>query len=193
YRPHDVPPDLKRRIEALIDVRAPGMGRLSPDGKAMYFGWSITGINQVWKKDGPRSFPQQFTAREGRTTAVAIPPDGAWIVLQRDRKGEENPGLYLQPAAGGPLLMVQHVPNVQTLFERVSPDSKYLYFTSNDKKFDSYVDYRWDIAKREREVVLDQDGLWHVSDMRPDGRLLLRKETGSLSAEYYEWDAAQKQ
>jgi dipeptidyl aminopeptidase/acylaminoacyl peptidase len=193
YRPHDVPPDLKRRIEALIDIRAPGMGRLTPDGKAMYFGWSITGINQIWKLDGPRSFPQQFTAGEDSTTAVAITPDGAWIVLQRDRKGEENPGLYLQPAAGGPLLSVQHIPNVQTLFERVSPDSKYLYFTSNDKKSDSYVVYRWDIAKREREVVLDQDGLWHVSDMRPDGRLLLRKETGSLSAEYYEWDPAQRQ
>jgi dipeptidyl aminopeptidase/acylaminoacyl peptidase len=88
---------------------------------------------------------------------------------------------------------VQHLPKVQTLFEQVSPDSKYVYFTSNDKKPDSYVVYRWDIAKSEREVVLDRDGLWHVSDMRPDGRLLLRKETGSLSAEYYEWDPAQNQ
>jgi dipeptidyl aminopeptidase/acylaminoacyl peptidase len=190
YRPHEVPGDLRRRIEALIDIRAPGMGRLSPDGKAMYFGWSITGINQVWKLDGPRSFPQQLTAGEDSTAAVAITFDGAWVVVQRDRKGEENPGLYLQPAAGGPLVLVQHIPNVQTLFERVSPDSKYVYFTSNDKKSDSYVVYRWDIAKGVREVVFDTDGLWHVSDMRPDGRLLLRKETGSLSAEYYEWDPA---
>jgi dipeptidyl aminopeptidase/acylaminoacyl peptidase len=191
YRPRAVPPDLKRRIESLIDIRGPGIGRVSPDGKAIYFGWSITGINQVWKLDGPRSFPQQLTAGEDSTTAVAVTPDGAWIVVQRDRRGEENPGLYLQPAAGGPLVLVQHIPNVQTLFERVSPDSKYLYFTSNDKKSDSYVVYRWDIANRAREVVFDADGLWHVSDMRPDGRLLLRKETGSLSAEYYEWDPAQ--
>jgi len=193
YRPREVPPDLKRRIESLIDIRAPGMGRLSPDGKALYFAWSITGINQVWKLDGPKSFPQQLTAGEDSTTAVAVTPDGARIVVQRDRKGEENPGVYMQPAAGGPLVMVQHIPKVQTLFERVSPDSKYVYFTSNDKKADSYVVYRWDIAKGEREVVVDRDGLWHVSDMRPDGRLLLRKETGSLSAEYYEWDPAQKQ
>jgi dipeptidyl aminopeptidase/acylaminoacyl peptidase len=193
YRPRPVPPDLGRRIESLIDIRAPGIGRLSPDGKAMYFGWSITGIGQVWKLDGPHSFPQQLTAGEDSTAAVAVTPDGAWIVVQRDRKGEENPGLYLQPAAGGPLVLVQHIPKVQTLFEQVSPDSKYVYFTSNDKKPDSYVVYRWDIAKGEREVVLEKDGLWHVSDMRPDGRLLLRKETGSLSAEYYEWDSAQNQ
>ena len=159
----------------------------------MYFGWNITGISQVWKLDGPRSFPRQLTAGEDSTGVVAVTPDGAWVVVQRDRKGEENPGIYLQPAAGGPLVVVQHIPKVQTLFERVSPDSKYVYFTSNDSKPDSYVIYRWDIEKGEREVVFDQDGLWHVDDMRADGRLLLRKETGSLSAEYSEWDPAQKQ
>jgi dipeptidyl aminopeptidase/acylaminoacyl peptidase len=159
----------------------------------MYFGWSITGIAQVWKVDGPHSFPRQLTGGEDSTSAVAVTPDGAWIVVQRDRKGEENPGLYLQPAAGGPLVVVQQVPKVQTLFEQVSPDSKYVYFTSNDKKPDSYVIYQWDIAKGKREVVLEKEGLWHVSDLRPDGRLLLRKETGALSSEYFEWDPSQSQ
>lgn len=191
YRPRPVPPELGRRIESLIDIRAPGIGRLSPDGRVMYFGWNITGIGQVWKLDGPHSFPQQVTGGEDSTAAVAVTPDGAWVVVQRDRKGEENPGLYLQPAAGGPLVLVQHLPKVQTLFEQVSPDSKFVYFTSNQKRPDSYVIYRWNIARGEREVVFEGEGLWHVSDMRPDGRLLLRKETGSLSAEYSEWDPAQ--
>jgi dipeptidyl aminopeptidase/acylaminoacyl peptidase len=193
YRPRPVPPELGRRVQSLIDIRAPGVGRLSADGKAMYFGWSITGIAQVWKVDGPHSFPRQLTGGEDSTSAVAVTPDGAWIVVQRDRKGEENPGLYLQPAAGGPLVVVQQVPKVQTLFEQVSPDSKYVYFTSNDKKPDSYVIYQWDIAKGKREVVLEKEGLWHVSDLRPDGRLLLRKETGALSSEYFEWDPSQSQ
>ena len=193
YRPRPVPPELGRRVQSLIDIRAPGVGRLSADGKAMYFGWSITGIAQVWKVDGPRSFPRQLTGGEDSTSAVAVTPDGAWIVVQRDRKGEENPGLYLQPAAGGPLVVVQQVPKVQTLFEQVSPDSKYVYFTSNDKKPDSYAIYQWDIAKGKREVVLEKEGLWHVSDLRPDGRLLLRKETGALSSEYFEWDPSQSQ
>src|ERR1700722_4023752 len=193
FRPRSVPSDLGRRIESLIDIRAPGIGRLSPDGKSMYFGWNITGISQVWKLDGPRSFPRQLTAGEDATTVAAVTPDGAWVVVVRDRKGEENPVLYLQPAAGGPLVLIQHLPKVQTIFERVSPDSKYVYFTANDRKPDSYVVYRWDIAKGEREVVFDQDGLWHVDDMRADGHLLMRKDTGSLSAEYSEWDPAQKQ
>lgn len=193
YRPGPVPPDLARRVESLIDIRSPGIGRLSPDGRSLFFDWTITGMTQVWKLDGPRSFPRQLTAGEDRTTAVGVTPDGAWVVVQRDRKGEENPGLYLLPAAGGPLVLIQHLPHVQSLFERVSPDAKYVYFTSNDAKPDAYTIYRWDIARGAREVVFDEPGLWHVSDIRADGHLLLRKETGSLWAEYSDWDPAQKQ
>lgn len=193
FRPGAVPAELSQRIESLIDVRSPGVGRLSPDGKAMFFEWSITGIVQVWKLDGPRSFPRQLTGGEDATSAVAMTPDGNWLVVQRDRKGEENPGLYLQPAAGGPLVLVQHLPKVQTHFEAVSPDSKYVYFSANDKKPDAYTIYRWNVAAGGREVVFDQDGLWHVGDIRPDGRLLLRKDTGSLSAEYSEYDPAKKE
>lgn len=193
YRPGPVPPDLARRVESLMDIRSPGIGRLSPDGRSLFFDWTITGMTQVWKLDGPRSFPRQLTAGEDRTTAVGVTPDGAWVVVQRDRKGEENPGLYLLPAAGGPLVLIQHLPHVQSLFERVSPDAKYVYFTSNDAKPDAYTIYRWDIARGAREVVFDEPGLWHVSDIRADGHLLLRKETGSLWAEYSDWDPAQKQ
>lgn len=196
YRPVALAPEVSRRIQALMDVRAPGAGTLSPDGKALYFPWSITGIGQVWRADGPRRFPQQLTAGEDSTTLADITPDGRWLVIQRDRKGEENPGLYVQPAGGGPLEVIQHVPGVQTRFEGVSSDSRYVYFTANDAKDgkrDSYVVYRWDLAKKQREVAFDaQPGLWRVSDLKDDGRLLLRKETGSVTAEYFEWDPAKK-
>lgn len=193
YRPQPLAADLARRIESLMDVRAPGIGRVSPDGKAMYFSWTITGIGQIWRLDGPRRFPQQLTGGEDSTVLAAITPDGRTLVIQRDRKGEENPGLYLQPAAGGPLQRIQHERGVQTHFEGVSSDSRQVYFTSNDRKADAYVVYRYDLAKSEKEVAFDkQEGLWHVSDLRDDGRLLLRKETGSLTAEYYEWDGAKQ-
>jgi dipeptidyl aminopeptidase/acylaminoacyl peptidase len=134
-----------------------------------------------------------MTGGEDSTSLAAVTPDGRMVVVERDRKGEENPGLYLLPAAGGPLEPIQHVRGVQTRFEEVSPDGRQVYFTANDKKPDSYVVYRWDIAKKEKEVVFDQqDGLWSLSDRKDDGRLLLRKATGSLTAEYSEWDPAKK-
>ncbi len=193
YRPRSLPPELARHIESLMDVRAPGIGRLAPSGKAMYFSWSITGVGQVWKLDGPRRFPEQLTGGEDSTWLAAITPDGRELVVQRDRKGEENPGLYLQPPGGGPLETIQHVHGVQTLFEAVSSDSRQVYFTSNDRKPDAYVVYRWDVARKAKEVVFDREpGLWHVSDLRDDGRLLLRKETGSMTAEYSEWNPAKQ-
>jgi dipeptidyl aminopeptidase/acylaminoacyl peptidase len=193
YRPRPLPAEVSRQIESLMDVRAPGAGRLSPNGKTLYFSWSITGVPQIWKSDGPRRFPEQLTGGEDNTWLASITPDGQHLVVQRDRKGEENPGLYLQAPAGGPLETIQHVKGVQTLFEGLSSDSRFVYFSSNDRAPDSYVVYRWDIGKKTREVVFDQPGLWHVSDLRDDGRLLLRKETGSMTAEYSEWDPAKKQ
>jgi dipeptidyl aminopeptidase/acylaminoacyl peptidase len=193
YRPRALAPELARRIESLMDVRAPGIGMVSPDGKAMFFSWTITGIGQIWRVDGPRHFPQQMTGGEDATALAAITPDGRALVIQRDRKGEENPGLYLQAVSGGPLELVQHARGIQTHFEAVSSDSRFVYFTSNDRKPDAYVVYRYDIAKKEKQVAFDkQEGLWHVSDIRDDGRLLLRRETGSLTAEYYEWDPAKQ-
>jgi dipeptidyl aminopeptidase/acylaminoacyl peptidase len=189
YRPRPLRPEVARRIESLMDVRAPGVGRLSPDGRALYFTWNITGIGQVWRIAGAGRFPAQLTGGEDRTELAAITPDGKTLVVTRDRKGEENPGLYLQSPAGGELQVIQHVKGVQTRFEVVSSDSRYVYFTANDKKPDTYVVYRWDVAGRNKETVFDrEDGIWSVSDIKDDGRLLLRKATGSLSSEYSEWD-----
>src|SRR5258708_33029873 len=105
-----------------MDVRAPGVGAASPDGKAMFFGWTITGTSQIWKIDAPRRFPRELTGGEDNTWLAAVTPDGRWLVVQRDRKGEENPGLYLQPVAGGALEVIQHVAKIQTRFEGVSSD-----------------------------------------------------------------------
>jgi dipeptidyl aminopeptidase/acylaminoacyl peptidase len=193
YRPRPVPPELAGRIQSLMDVRAPGIGRLAPDGRTMFFSWTITGIGQIWRLDGPRRFPQQLTGGQDSTSLAATTPDGKWLIVQRDRNGEENPGLYLQPQAGGPMQVIQHVKGVQTHYEGVSRDSRSVYFTSNDQKPDAYVVYRWDLAARQREVVLAEPaGLWHVSDVADDGHLLLRRETGSLTAEYWEWDPGKK-
>ena len=117
-----------------MDVRSPGGGQLSPDGKRLYFGWTVTGTAQVWRLDGPNTFPIQMTGGEDRTSLADITPDGKTLILSRDRKGEENPGLYLMPADGGPMKVVQHLPKVQTAFEFVSDDGKWLYFRANDVK-----------------------------------------------------------
>jgi dipeptidyl aminopeptidase/acylaminoacyl peptidase len=188
YRPQPLSPDVSRRIQAYMDISGPGMGALTPDGKRLFFGWNVTGVAQIFRLDGPQRFPVQLTGGEDSTSLAAITPDGKKLVVVRDRKGEENPGLYLQSPEGGPLTAIQHLPGVQTFLGAISLDSKTLFFTSNDVKKDAYAVYRWDLEKGGRERIVEQDGLFQVADLADDGRLLLHRATGALSADVWEWD-----
>lgn len=190
FTPAKLPADVSRRIQAMLDVRAPGAGRLTEAGKALYFSWTISGSRQIWRLDGPQRFPVQVTGGEDATSLEEITPDSRFLVLSRDRKGEENPGLYLQDAAGGALVEIQHKANVQTSLELVSDDSKSIYYRANDIKTESYAIYRYDVASKKRELVFDKEGIWSVADWKNDGRLLLAKEVGSNMAELYEYNPA---
>jgi dipeptidyl aminopeptidase/acylaminoacyl peptidase len=192
YAPPAIPPALSRRIQAMLDVRSPGAGFVSPDGKRLYFNWNVTGSRQVWRLDGPQRFPVQLTGGEDRTALAGISPDGSFLLISRDRGGEEYPGLYWQSPEGGPLHVIQHQPRVQTFAQFISDDARYVYFRANDVKPDSYAIYRWDRKGGGTERVFDQDGLWLLADHRPDGRLLLIKALGSAVTEVYEWNPASK-
>ncbi|NRF69060.1 S9 family peptidase [Aquincola sp. S2] len=173
----------------MLDLRPPGAGVLSPDGKRLYFSWRVTGVDQVWRLDGADRFPLQLTGGEDRTTIAAVSPDGRWLALERDRQGEENPGFYLQAADGGPLREVQHRPGVQTEFQHFSADSRFAYYVSNDVSRDSYAVYRYDIGAARAERLFDGQGFWRVADVQP-GRLLLVKATGSRGREWSLFDEA---
>ena len=192
YAPKPLPPEVASRIQTMMDVRAPGMGVVTPDGSRLFFGWSVTGTPQVWRLDGPDRFPVQLTGGEDRTSVAGLTPDGRFVIVQRDRKGEENPGLYLVPADGGAPVAIQHRPGVQTFFDFVTPDGEWIYFHANDQKPDAYAVYRWSTRTKAKETIVAEPGLWAIADHRDDGRLLLQKSTGALSSEYSEWDPATK-
>jgi hypothetical protein len=192
FAPPPLPADLTRSIQAMLDVRAPGMGIVSPDGKRLYFSWQVTGNNQVWRLDGPKSFPVQLTGGEDATNVVDVAPDGSFLVVARDRGGEEYPGLYLQSPDGGPLKVIQHLPRVQTFHEFISDDGRYIYFRANDVRPDAFVIYRVEHKTGTKEKIFTEPGLWSVADHRPDGRLLLNKDLGSSINEVYEYHPGTK-
>src|ERR1700686_4639048 len=117
YAPPPLPPEVSRRIQTMLDVRAPGLGRVAPDGRRLYFSWDVTGSSQVWRLDGPRAYPVQMTGGEDLTFLMTITPDGKWLLLSRDVGGQENPGLYVQSATGGPLKAIQRIDRVQPFFQ----------------------------------------------------------------------------
>jgi dipeptidyl aminopeptidase/acylaminoacyl peptidase len=192
FRAAPLPSDMSRRVQAMLDVRAPSPGVLAPDGRKLFFTWAVTGIRQVWRLDGPMSFPIQLTGGEDPTLVFDITPDGKTLVLVRDRQGEENPGIYLQSVGGGPLLVVQHKPGVQTQPMLITDDGASLYFRANDERPDAYTIYRYGFGSRSIEKVFGGDALWRLANRARDGRLLLVLDVGSNQAEYFELDEQTK-
>lgn len=188
FQPKSLPPELTRRIQSFFDIRAPGMGMIHPDGKQLFFTWKITGVTHVFKLDNPKGFPVQLTGGEDATGLVDLTADGKFLVITRDRNGEENPGLYLQSTRGGELKKIQHLPKIQTLFAFSSEDSRYIYYRSNDVKADSYYIYRYDIKTEKKELVFSDLGYWVVEDHWKDSKLLLAKAITNTASEHYELD-----
>lgn len=193
YAPPALESNLSRKIQSLLDIRSPGMGMLAPNKRTLFFSWGVTGTQQIWKMDGPKTFPIQLTGGEDSTSLQDITADGKWLILSRDRNGEENPGLYLQSTSGGPLQVIQHVAKVQTVFEFASRDGQEIYFRANDIKPDSYAIYKYNIAKKTKELIFSQDGYWVVADHKRSGQLLLAKIITNTAAEYYDFNPKTKE
>jgi len=191
YAPPPLPPDVTGPIQRLLDVRGPSTGLVAPDGARLFFNWAVTGTPEVWRLDTPLGYPVQLTGGEDPTSVVDVTPDGRLLVLSRDRGGEENPGLYIQPVDGGALQAIHHVKGSRALYGFTTHDSRSIYYAANDVRPDSYALYRYDLATRRSERILEEPGLWSIADHDDivDGgvRLLLRKSTGALTAEYHEW------
>lgn len=193
YAPPPLDSDLSRKIQGYLDIRSPGLGMLSADKKKLFFSWRVTGSSQIWRLDSPKGFPVQMTGGEDSTSAVGLTADGKWLILSRDRNGEENPGLYLQPTVGGALQAIQHKPKVQTFFEFSTADSKYIYFRANDVKADSYAIYRYEVATKKVELLFSEPGYWYISDYKEDGNMILSRAITNTASEHFEFNANTKE
>lgn len=185
FAPPALDPALKRAFSTALDVRTPGLGILTPDSNRLFFSWSVTGVSQVWRLDGPDRFPVQMTGGSESTSVAALTPDGRWVVLSRDRDGEEYPGLYLQPVNGGELVEIYRKPKVVVDYLFATDDSKSIYYSANDRTADAYAIYRYDLASKQRTLVLGDPGLWTIVDHRADGSMLVAKRTGALTSETF--------
>ncbi|MES2857266.1 MAG: S9 family peptidase, partial [Bdellovibrionota bacterium] len=163
YAPSALPKELAGRVRNLLEVQSPGLGALSVDGKTMYFTWTVSGVNQIWKIDGPLRFPEQLTSGEDPTLINEITADGKYLIVSRDRAGEENPGLYLMPTAGGEMIEIFHKKNVRTSFAFLTTDNETIFYTANDIKAESFALYGYSMSTRKRELLMSEPGVWYVA------------------------------
>jgi protease II len=184
YAPPTPDGEIKNIVEKLVDIRSPSAGIVTNDGRTLFVNWNVTGSQQIWRLDGVKSFPTQLTGGEDRSNLVDISPNNQWIVVSRDDKGDENPGVYLMKPNGGELKKVYYNPKHQTSFLGFTEDSRSLYYRTNNITVDSYAIYKYDIATDKHTIIWDKPGIWSFSDHDGD-RAILSKYNGSMHNEHF--------
>lgn len=184
---------MTNKLKKMFDITSPGMGILSPDKKTLYFTWRVTGLSQVWKINGPKSFPIQLTSGSDAVSISDIAPNGKFLIISKDLNGEENPGIFKLDLATGFIEELFRKPKVQAGFSYITQDSSTIYFTANDKTPDSYSIYKMKLSDKSIETVYDGNGVWSIADQMSDAKkLLLVKQLGSKQNEYYEFNPSTK-
>ncbi len=188
YAPPALRAEVSQQIQRMLEIREPARGIPSNDGESIYFTWNVTGKYQVWRSSKKHGFPVQLTGGENHAYLNGLSPQDDFVIISRDQKGEENPGLYLLSTSGGKLKKIFHEPKVQASFQGISEDSKFVYFSANNQNPKDRTIYRFHVPTGQIEKIFSEPGTWIVADIKGNERLLLAKLTGALSREFFEFN-----
>ena len=172
YAPPPLDPSVSRRIQTMLDVRSPGLGQVTPDGKRLFFVWNTTGTPTLWRLDGPKGVSRADDRRRGpHGRSPTSPPTASSSCSRATTAARKTPGLYVQPVEGGATRVIQHKKGSRAFYGFVQDDARTLWFRANDLKPDSYAIHRGDLAHRqERDRVLGAGPLGHRGPSRRGGR-----------------------
>ena len=186
YSPKPIPKELSAEIEAENEIRSTGLGQLSPNGRDMFFSWSVTGVRQIWKIKGPKTFPIQMTGGENGTSLSDITNDGKYLILSRDQGGDEYPTLFIQDAEkGGRLVKIFGQKKTKVSYLDQSRDGSKIYYRANDTGPTVWGIYEYDLKSKKRELLYEGKGYWWISELGSNGDMILGHALGNISREYF--------
>jgi len=185
YAPKPLDSSLTAKIERMNELRTPSLGTITPDGKKLFVSWSVTGTRQIWRLDGPKSFPVQMTGGEDSSRLLDLTIDGKSLIISRDSKGDEYPSLYLQSVNGGELKKIFGQKKVKVAYIGQPKSGRYIYYRANDTAPTTFGIYKHDLKTNKREKIFEGPGYWYISDMRENGDMILGHATGNTSNEYF--------
>lgn len=180
------PPDLER----YLNVRScSGAAPLQAEGTA--FLTNITGVNQLWRVEGPGLWATQLTFGDDRVAGLEASPDGRWLLFERDHGGDEHTQLYLMPARGGMPTALTTNPKAICKFGDFSPDGKQIAYVTTERNGTDFDAVVMDLESRARRTVYSQGGSAEVACFSPDGQhLILLKALSNVDADLYRVDLA---
>jgi dipeptidyl aminopeptidase/acylaminoacyl peptidase len=181
----------KVNLSPYLSIRGAGAPSLSPDGKWVVFGTSVSGTSQLWKipakatSDGLAYWPEQLTFYSDAVGGGQWSPDGKWILFSKDAGGNERRQMYMIPSNGGEADTITN--NPKAIFGGgFSHDGKSIIYQSNERN-EAYFDiYKMDLATRKTTLLHQSDHQNRLAGLSPNNRwLIVVRDSGNANEFVY--------
>jgi len=178
-------------INAFMQIGAAGNPQLTPDGRVLLFSSAATGVNQIYRLDTRNRWPYQLTVFTDGVDFYNLSPDGKTIVCGVSHGGDENAQLWSIDVASGRTVVLTQKPKVQHGDAVFSPDSRTIYFRSNEENSKDFYVYRMDLATGRQSRLLAMEGSNSPGDVSRDGKwLLVTHNVSNVATNVYVVDTA---
>ena len=178
-------------IAPYLSVRGAGAPALSPDGKRIVYGSSVSGSAQLWKipAEAPPQYgaywPDQLTFFSDGVGNAEWSPDSKRILFSKDANGDERTQLYLINADGSGLDTLTSNPKAM-YGGGFSLDGNYIVYQSNERNEAYYDIYLLDLATRKPRMVHQSDHQNHLIGLSADNRFLFfTRDSGNSNNNVY--------
>jgi dipeptidyl aminopeptidase/acylaminoacyl peptidase len=160
-------------IETFMQIGFSGNPRISIDGGYLFFISNSPGVSQIFRMDLKNRWPYQLTVFPEGVDFYSLSEDGKYIVCGVAWGGNENSQLWLLDAATGQAEALTEAPEVRFGNASWSPDSKTIYYRSNEANGKDFFIYAMDLSSRKTKLIADLPGWNNPGDVSSDGRYLL--------------------
>ena len=160
-------------IETFMQIGFSSNPRITKDGGSLFFISNSPGVSQIFRLDLKNRWPYQLTVFPEGVDFYSLSKDGKYIVCGVAWGGNENSQLWLLDAVTGQAEPLTEAPEVRFGNAAWGPDSKTIYYRSNEANGKDFFIYAMDLSTRKSTLVADLPGWNGPGDVSPDGRYLL--------------------
>lgn len=159
-------------IETFMLIGGAGSPHVSPADGAIYFISSISGEPQLYRIND-HGWPYRMTFFPDGISGHKMSDDGSVAVVLAAKGGNERRQLYLMDPITGQIKPLTDKPDVRFGSIVWSPDSKTIYYYSNEANNRDFYIYSMDIESGESKLIKEIKGINNAQDISRDGRYLL--------------------
>ncbi|MCC6824174.1 MAG: S9 family peptidase [Acidobacteria bacterium] len=167
------------RIEQYLTIKAASAPSFSPDGRRIAYLSNESGISEVWVVDLATAATHRLTDSDDNLSFVRWLGDGTGIIFGKAKGGDENTQFYWMRPDGAGIRALTNDPAVRHNFEFVSPDGKWIAYSSNKRNRQYFDSYKMDIASGKETLISQFDGNQNIEAANAAGTKFIISRDGT--------------